>query len=124
MGLLISPISWSHHWILLPAMASVAIGRAGNLRSRWVPGGSRWASVVGYVALAVALFGPNWFLGRAELERGLGRVGEQLLSNSMVLTGIALLALAGTGRIPQRPNHAWFRPSGSRGGRSVVLPHD
>lgn len=90
-GLLISPISWSHHWVwALPAIVLVArSGRAGRRR-----------------ALGVALLGtlaPQWWLP-TNLQTGFhGPI--TLLANSFTIAGLVFLASAGwTAFRPTRPN--------------------
>lgn len=79
-GLLVSPISWSHHWVLLPTAAVVC----------WVSG----HPVIGATGLAVALAAPHWRLG--DLATSPGLLGA-LVGNSMALTGLACLAALALG---------------------------
>jgi alpha-1,2-mannosyltransferase len=115
-GLLVSPISWDHHWVWIVLAAAVLVHWA--LRGR---GLARWAWL-GVAALVAALFGAwptslwggryGWNLGLIwappdGANRETGWHGFQLLvGNAYVLTGLALfllLAVAAT-----RP------PAGSR----------
>ena len=78
-GLLVSPISWAHHWVwILPALVLL-------LRS-----GHRVAAGLGYVLFALA---PFWYTPRS------GRPGEYgfhglltLVANCYLVAGLALLA--------------------------------
>lgn len=96
-ALLISPISWNHHWIwFLPAVVSltglaIRAGRAG-LR---VPAAGLWATVA--VSAIVILHGPNMlFAGSGPnpliLESPSASLVEVLGVNSFVLVGICALA--------------------------------
>ncbi|MEO7753420.1 MAG: glycosyltransferase 87 family protein [Terracoccus sp.] len=73
-GLLASPISWSHHWLLLPAAALLCARE----RRRWVAGGT----------LLVCLAAPHWYLRAADLPAPL----SVLVDNSMILAGVLCLA--------------------------------
>ena len=78
-GLLVSPISWAHHWVwILPALVLL-------LRS-----GHRVAAGLGYVLFALA---PFWYTPRS------GRPGEYgfhglltLVANCYLIAGLAFLA--------------------------------
>ncbi|MDN5789797.1 MAG: glycosyltransferase 87 family protein [Micrococcales bacterium] len=88
-GLLVSPISWSHHWLMLPAVAALL------LRER------RFVSAV--VVATVALLAPHWYLGGVlPGALGAGALGAAA-ANSMALAGI--LALVTLGLRPSRTSH-------------------
>lgn len=85
-GLLVSPISWSHHWIAAPALVALLLARAGATRSHVVQG-------VGALALAVFVVGPHWFVPGAEYESGPSTVLGQALGSSLVGAGILMLLM-------------------------------
>ncbi|HVQ92090.1 MAG TPA: glycosyltransferase 87 family protein [Mycobacteriales bacterium] len=86
-GLLLSPISWSHHWVWVLPGTVVAVAAA--LRR---PTGARLARLAGW--LAVFALGPIWWVphgGDIEYrEHGV----QLLLGNAYLLAGLAALALA------------------------------
>jgi alpha-1,2-mannosyltransferase len=73
-GLLISPISWSHHWLLLPAAGLLC----------WREG----ARLVGALTVVVAVTAPQWSTALTGLP---GPVG-QLAASSVTVAGVACLA--------------------------------
>ena len=90
-GLLVSPISWAHHWVwILPALVLL------------IRGGHRIAAVAGYLLFAVA---PFWFTPHAAGPREYGfHWLTTLVANCFLLAGLAFLgymALTQLGR-PQR----------------------
>jgi hypothetical protein len=92
-GLLVSPISWAHHWVwVLPAL--VLLLRAGH----------RIAAGAGYLLFAVA---PFWFTPHAAGPREYGfHWLMTLVANCFLLAGLAFLgymALAEGRHPPQRP---------------------
>ena len=78
-GLLVSPISWAHHWVwVLPAL--VLLLRAGH----------RIAAGIGYLLFAVA---PFWFTPHAAGPREYGfHWLTTLVANCFLLAGLAFLA--------------------------------
>ncbi|MEC3981167.1 glycosyltransferase 87 family protein [Amycolatopsis sp. H20-H5] len=88
-GLLVSPVSWTHHWtwcvpILVAAGYLAAISwRVDRLVAWWSLGGA-------VVGVALFIIGPMWFAPRPA-----GSVGWWLATESYVLYGLALLALGG-----------------------------
>lgn len=111
-ALLISPISWSHHWVwAAPALMCLAVtGR----RHSW-PGGvaAAWAGLVLFEA------SPMWLLPRSGTAGELGWAWwEQVIGDSYVIFGALVLVLATrftprpgpvTDRVcqPSRPLDAW-----------------
>lgn len=106
-SLLISPISWDHHWAWITVFVAVIVGYAVLLS-----GLARWACVVLAVAVT-AIFGTwptslwgdlsiykGWFMGTIWLAPSAGQEeygwhGMQLVyGNSYVITGMALLIAA------------------------------
>jgi alpha-1,2-mannosyltransferase len=102
-GLLISPVSWAHHWVWIAPAIVVAVelavrsspkavirdaGRAG----RWLP----WAYGSLAVALAMPFFAVPESLVPASIAQGHGAHGLQLLTgNVYVIVGLVLLCLLG-----------------------------
>jgi alpha-1,2-mannosyltransferase len=78
-GLLISPVSWGHHWIWI-APALVLLSRA-PLRRHWAP----WAVV------AVFAIGPHWLFPRDNDVEQKWAWWQQVIGNLYVLVGVALL---------------------------------
>jgi alpha-1,2-mannosyltransferase len=78
---LVSPISWTHHWVwCIPAFGGLLV-RAGNDRGRWL-GAALW--------LAVFEVGPNTRLAHVAFEWAPARL---VVGNDYVLAGLILLAV-------------------------------
>ncbi|MGW3010808.1 glycosyltransferase 87 family protein [Streptomyces sp. NPDC001219] len=92
-ALLVSPISWSHHWVwcvpMLVLLGSEALHRTGTAaRRRWVAAGA-----LGLLFCSFALW---WVPHRWHQHEELHQNGPQmLLSAGYPLAGLALLALTG-----------------------------
>ncbi len=98
-GLLVSPISWAHHWVwILPAL--ILLVRAGH----------RKAAAAGYLLFAVA---PFWFTPHAAGPREYGfHWLVTLVANCFLLAGLAFLAyMAWYACRPTRPGGV-RRPQG------------
>ncbi|RAS61156.1 alpha-1,2-mannosyltransferase [Lentzea atacamensis] len=78
-GLLISPVSWGHHWIWI-APALVLLSRA-SLRRHWAP----WAVV------AVFAVGPHWLFPRDNDVEQQWAWWQQVIGNLYVFVGVAVL---------------------------------
>jgi alpha-1,2-mannosyltransferase len=82
-GLLVSPVSWSHHWVwvvaLVPAMWSV---------------GTRSARTLSAVTAAVMLAGPQWWLPHGANRELAWTPVQQLLGSSYVVLGVTALGWA------------------------------
>lgn len=96
-GLLISPISWIHHWVIVvPALlvAGLAAGRAyraGNVAAAVLGTAAITAiAVIGWAGLAGDTPGSGWLALPA---------GALVRSVAYVLIGLAVLALAAVGRL-------------------------
>ena len=100
-GLVVSPISWSHHWVFVAPIAAVALARVVTTRSR-----TALALLAGLVAVFLAWpfpaagdssWAPNgliWLAPRTNLHGLDWSAAQQVLGNVELLAGIALLALA------------------------------
>ena len=77
-GLLVSPISWAHHWVwILPALVLL------------IRGGHRIAAAAGYLLFAVA---PFWFTPHAAGPREYGfHWLTTLVANCFLVAGLAFL---------------------------------
>ena len=110
-GLLVSPISWAHHWVwVLPAL--VLLFRAGH----------RIAAGGGYLLFAVA---PFWFTPHAAGPREYGfHWLVTLVANCFLLAGLAFLGYMALTQL-RRPQRARGQPEdpGPPGGR-VASRHD
>ncbi|MFD5830186.1 glycosyltransferase 87 family protein [Lentzea sp. NPDC060358] len=89
-GLLISPVSWGHHWVWI-APALVLLARPALRR--------HWAS---WVVVAVFAVGPHWLFPRDnDVERDWSW-WQQLVGNLYVLVGIAVLVALGVRVVRER----------------------
>ncbi len=110
-GLLISPISWSHHWVWA-APALLAYLAATNSNRRRPP-------TFAVLALLVFAIAPHWLLpagGGRELHWSWW---QQALGDSYVLTGLAALTQAAITNVLPRPK---LRGPGTAG--TPAAPHD
>lgn len=120
-GLLISPVSWSHHWVWAAPGLLVAADLA--RRGRWARR-QRWAAWCGVAALAAPFCTLPEVLVPASVVQGKGANGLELVIGDLyVITGLAVLCLVGlilTRRSP-RPGTSAAAPSApSAGGRPAT----
>ncbi|MEV0707226.1 glycosyltransferase 87 family protein [Nocardia aurea] len=100
--LLVSPVSWSHHWVwVAPALVLAADSIARGRRERWY---------IGTVAALTVLFliGPQWLLPHSkdlELEWAWW---QQIIGSSYVIATLVILAAGAAGSVG-------FRLPGGRG---------
>jgi alpha-1,2-mannosyltransferase len=86
-ALLISPMSWSHHWVwCVPALLTLA-----DLGRRYRLGPAMAAAVCGLVIFAVA---PQWWLGRFAGPELRWAAWQQALGNGYVIFAVIVLLLA------------------------------
>ena len=106
-GLLVSPISWAHHWVwILPAL--VLLVRAGH----------RIAAAAGYLLFAVA---PFWFTPHAAGPREYGfHWLLTLVANCFLIAGLAFLRLHGLVCLPA--HSAGGRSGAGRAGSRRAQP--
>jgi alpha-1,2-mannosyltransferase len=103
-GLLLSPISWTHHWVWVVPMMIWLIH--GPLRDR------RGARILGWGWLALVLIGPPWLLGFA--QPSLWQAGRPwYLAWAGLVYIVATLATL-----------AWIAATGLRSGRSLAPAQD
>lgn len=112
-GLLVSPISWDHHWVwILPILAVLA-----DLAMR-IPGATRWSYWI-ICAITVIIFGDLGLrLGAFPAASQAGNA-QPVISNRFVLAGLALLVLAliAAWRAAFRPpGGPWSRASATASG--------
>jgi alpha-1,2-mannosyltransferase len=120
-GLLISPISWAHHWVWIAPAIAVAIELAVRSSPRAVvrdPGRARrwlpWAYGSLAVALAVPFLAVPESLVPASIAQGHGAHGIQLLAgNGYVIVGLVVLCLLGLPAMGLR----FGAPTGAEGDR-------
>jgi len=94
-SLLISPMSWSHHWVwCAPALLALAdLGR--RHRSRLAVA----AAACGVVIFAAA---PQWWLGKFGGQELSWAAWQQVLGGSYVIFAVVVLLLAACGRLTRR----------------------
>ncbi|WP_254896653.1 hypothetical protein [Amycolatopsis sp. Hca4] len=110
-GLLVSPISWTHHWV----WAVVVLLGWAELARRTRRRGFALLAGTG-VVLFVA--GPQWWWPRGgEVERNWTFV-EQLTGNGYVLFGLAVLLTAVLARFPRREDNLVSVAGPARAGAS------
>ena len=106
--LLVSPISWSHHWVWAgPALALVFMM---SLRNRW-----HGMTIAVVISAITVLAGPQWYLpntGDRELD---WTFSQQIVGNAYTLIGIGFLVCAAVAyvRFGRRPVNSPEFPNGS-----------
>jgi alpha-1,2-mannosyltransferase len=103
-ALLISPISWSHHWVWgeLAVLALASLGWRRRARAAWT------AAIGGFVLFAVE---PQWWLpsgGNRELHWA---VWQQILGSSYVIFAAIILIGSATPWHRPRPGHHQHTPA-------------
>jgi alpha-1,2-mannosyltransferase len=85
--LLVSPISWTHHWVwIAPSLAALdAVGRRSGLR--------RMRALV-VPALVLFMLGPQWFFPHGDDRELRWALWEQMLGGAYVWFGLLILVLA------------------------------
>lgn len=96
LGLLVSPISWSHHWVW--AGPTLALLFAMALRRRWYG----VQLTVGFCAV-VMMIGPQWYLPYGDDQEMDWTFSQQVVGNSYTLIGIGFLAAAAVAWVRFRP---------------------
>jgi alpha-1,2-mannosyltransferase len=94
-ALLISPMSWSHHWVwCAPALLAVAdLGRRHHCRLAVA------AAACGLVIFAAA---PQWWLGKFAGPEVSWAAWQQVIGSSYVIFAVVVLLLAACGRLTRR----------------------
>jgi alpha-1,2-mannosyltransferase len=97
LGVLVSPISWSHHWVwIVPAVAAVL-------------GFASWRLLVPtIVAIGVFVAGPHWQLPAGNGQEAAWTAGEWILGNAYLLTALVVLAAVTVADVVQ----GWRRDAG------------
>ncbi|TVL94466.1 hypothetical protein CD790_01505 [Streptomyces sp. SAJ15] len=113
-ALLVSPVSWSHHWVWAVPVTLLLCAEARRRRTaRWVGG----AALTGLLLCSYAIWYPPHVVPRhVELRLDAGQV---LLTAAYPLLGVAFLAVAGclTVRALRTPSDASVAPRGLYGPR-------
>ena len=101
LGLLASPVSWSHHWVwvvpLLMAFGHLAIGRAEQEPKRR----ALWAGWT-LAGIALMVVAPHWRLTPGRSSGLDWPILDQVLASSYVWWGVATLVLLAVVRLPAR----------------------
>lgn len=82
LGLLVSPITWSHHWVW--GLASVVVLIAVALRLKSAP-----LAAVALVQGALFIMAPHWWFSHGQVNELHWNVAEQLVGSSYTLAAIA-----------------------------------
>ncbi|MDA3628694.1 glycosyltransferase 87 family protein [Saccharopolyspora sp. WRP15-2] len=96
---LVSPISWSHHWVW--AGPTLALLFAMSLRNRWYG-----VTITVVLCALTVLSGPQWYLpntGDKELD---WTFSQQIVGNAYTLIGIGFLVAAAVAHVRFRPGSA------------------
>jgi alpha-1,2-mannosyltransferase len=106
-GLLISPVSWSHHWVWVAPLLVVLADLATRPVTRASGGGSRLACWLGIGAVAVVFSGIIWTVPSSGPEPAVqGHVmtsGQQVVGDLYVLAGVLALGIvAGLAALARR----------------------
>jgi alpha-1,2-mannosyltransferase len=103
-GLLVSPVSWSHHWVWAAPALIVAV----EVVLRWpspLRPSQRWAAWLGLAALAAAFCTVPQDLVPAAVVQGHGTHGTQWLSGNLyVIIGLLALGLAALAALLRSPD--------------------
>jgi len=118
-GLLVSPVSWSHHWVwVAPALVVLAHMATGP---HWLPAGRRWRRVgwLGVVAVAVVFSGVLWTVPAPAVQGRVMTGPEQLIGDLYVLAGLISLTVIAVlmARARRRDRHRPAEP-----GRTLAAP--
>lgn len=125
-GLLVSPISWSHHWVWIAPMLVVAADMALHAGSLSAPRWWRWAGWLGLLAMGALYFAYPFHLapGDPRLPEGLiwtvpspaiqgagMEAFQQVIGNAYVLVGLLGLAVIGAGLVLTRRQSDFAGPA-------------
>jgi alpha-1,2-mannosyltransferase len=95
-GLLISPVSWSHHWVWVAPILVVLADLAMRPPSRPAARHSRWARWLGVTTVVVLFSGLLWTVPARAAEGRVMTAFQQLVGDLYVLAGLAgLCVIAG-----------------------------
>ena len=94
--LLVSPISWSHHWVW--AAPALAVEFAMSLRRRWY--GMTFAAALCALTFAI---GPQWYLPYTDGRELDWTFSQQVVGNAYTLIGIGFLISAAVAHVRLRP---------------------
>ncbi|MBF6173030.1 DUF2029 domain-containing protein [Nocardia blacklockiae] len=105
--LLISPISWSHHWVwVAPALLTVVAAHTGRAPKDQPAQQRRRARLLAAAlgAITVMFFvGPHWLLPHQNDQEARWALWQQLIGSSYVLVTFAILAIGALAYRPARP---------------------
>jgi alpha-1,2-mannosyltransferase len=112
-GLLVSPISWTHHWV----WAAVVLFGWAELARR-----TRRRGLAVFAGAGAVLFvaGPQWWWPRGELAENRWTLLQQLTGNGYVLYGLAVLLAAVLVRFPRPGPEFLTAAAASRTGASPL----
>jgi alpha-1,2-mannosyltransferase len=95
-GLLISPVSWSHHWVWVAPALVVLADRVTS--PRWLPAGQRgrlhsWLGLTMVAAVLAVFSGVLWLMPAHATEGYVMTAPQQLLGDLYVLAGLVSLSV-------------------------------
>jgi alpha-1,2-mannosyltransferase len=92
-GLLVSPVSWSHHWVWVAPALVVLADLATSPRWRPADRLGRWALWAGLVTIVVVFAGPLWAVPSPAVQGFVMTWTQQLNGDLYVLTGLITLGV-------------------------------
>jgi alpha-1,2-mannosyltransferase len=112
-GLLVSPVSWSHHWVWVAPALVVLADMATS--PRWRPASRRrqWALWAGLVTLVVVFAGPLWAVPMPAVQGFVMTAPQQLNGDLYVLAGLIGLAVTAVLMTRARRHHRLLPPTPS-----------
>ncbi|QGK68278.1 DUF2029 domain-containing protein [Allosaccharopolyspora coralli] len=97
--LLVSPISWSHHWVW--AGPALALGFAIAVHKRWW--GVLWTVLI---CAVIVMMGPHWYLPYTNDRELDWTFSQQIVGNSYTLIGIGFLVAMALAWVRHHPSRA------------------
>ncbi|RMI29720.1 DUF2029 domain-containing protein [Nocardia stercoris] len=111
--LLVSPVSWSHHWVWVGPALLVGVDLIARRRTAGLPARGLTAGV-GSLTVLFAI-GPHWLLPHSRNREAGWSLWEQLVGSSYVLVTFAIVVLAALSHQAQGGRPAWSRSAAASG---------